>query len=295
MDLISISRKYEIKKYILITMILLLIIAWIMLIYMKNQQETQKALIYETYKTQYELAKQQAEEIAKKKEEEKLAKFPKLTQEGITNIDNIYHSETKRVFLTFDDGPSKTITEPLLELLKQENVKATFFVLGSRVELYPEIVKKAYDEGHYIANHGYSHIYSQIYSSSQSVLDEYNKANIAIQNAIGEAEYNSHLFRFPGGFWGGKYANIKKEAKQLLNENEIVNIDWNCLTGDSAGNTTVEQFIEEIDKTAPKHTSVVVLMHDAANKTATLEAMPQIIAYFRDRGYEFKNFYDIIK
>lgn len=117
---------------------------------------------------------------------------------GRKNIENIYHSETKRAFLTFDDGPS-TVTPTILEVLKQENVKASFFVLGSRVEAMPDIIKRIYEEGHYIANHGYSHTYSAIYSSPQAVLDEYNKCNEAVKKAIGKQEYNSHLFRFPGG------------------------------------------------------------------------------------------------
>ena len=72
-------------------------------------------------------------------------------------------------------------------------------------------------------------------------------------------------------------------------------MDWNALTSDSAGKTTPEEFIAEIDKYAPKHNSVVLLMHDAGNKKSTAEALPQIISYFRERGYEFENFYSIIK
>ena len=83
----------------------------------------------------------------------------------------------------------------ILDLLKEQNVKANFFVLGSRVELYPQIVKREYEEGHYIANHGYSHTYSQIYSSTNSVLDEYNKTNQAVKNAIENQAYNTNIFR----------------------------------------------------------------------------------------------------
>ncbi len=121
---------------------------------------------------------------------------------GKHNIENIYHSENKRAFLTFDDGPS-TVTPTILDTLKQQNVKASFFVLGSRVEAMPDTVKRIYEEGHYIANHGYSHTYSAIYSSPQAVLDEYNKCNESVKKAIGRQEYNSHLFRFPGGLVRG--------------------------------------------------------------------------------------------
>ena len=183
----------------------------------------------------------------------------------------------------------------VLDTLKSENIKATFFLLGSRVELDPDLVKREYDEGHYIASHGYSHVYSQIYATPQSVLDEYNKSVTAIRNAIGEQEYNPHLFRFPGGYWGGKYAEVKKQAEQILEQNDVLHIDWNALTSDAAGAKTTEQFIAELNKTVPKHNSIVVLMHDAGNKTATANALPTIIKYFRDQGFEFENFYSIIK
>ena len=197
--------------------------------------------------------------------------------------------------MTFDDGPSSNVTPIVLDTLKAENIKATFFLLGGRVELNPELVKREFDEGHYLASHGYSHVYSQIYASPQSVLDEYNNCIAAIRNAIGMADYNPHLFRFPGGYWGGKYADIKKEAATLLDENNIAHIDWNALTSDAAGAKTTEEFIAELDKTVPKHNSVVVLMHDAGGKKATAEALPTIISYFRNQGFEFDNFYSIIK
>ena len=101
--------------------------------------------------------------------------------------------------------------------------------------------------------------------------------------------------RFPGGYAGGKYALIKQEAATILEQNGIMHVDWNALTSDAAGSTTTEQFLLELDRTVKQHTSVVVLMHDAGTKQATADALPQIIAYFRDRGFEFKNFYDDFK
>lgn len=299
MDLISIKRKYRnIRNTIIaISFLVLCIVLIVMLkeIYIKMLSEK----IYISYSKQYEEAvikeKQLLEQKKAEEEAARRAKLPDLTEKGKNNIANLYDENTKRVFLTFDDGPSKSVTIPILDTLKQENVKATFFVLGSRVELYPDIVKRAYDEGHYIASHGYSHVYSQIYESPQSVLDEYNKSLIAIRNAIGEQEYNPHLFRFPGGYTGGKYANIKQEASVLLEQNEVVYVDWNALTADAAGNTTTEEFIAELEKTVPKHNNVVVLMHDAGTKKSTAEALPQIISYFREREYSFENFYSVIK
>ena len=296
MDLISIRRKYKnIKNIIIVIFLLILVIISELIIKEINKKVIYKK-IYSSYEEQIELAKKdEQEKIEKEKEEEQKAKLPELTEEAKKNMSNIYKSENKRVFLTFDDGPSQTVTPVILDILKQENIKATFFLLGSRVELKPDIVKREYEEGHYLASHGYSHVYSQIYASPQSVLDEYNNCITAIRNAIGNQEYNPHLFRFPGGYYGGKYANIKKEASQLLEQNEVLHIDWNALTSDAAGAKTTQEFIAELEKTVPKHNSVVVLMHDAGNKTATAEALPTIIKYFRDKGFEFENFYNIMK
>ena len=253
---------------------------------------------YKVYK-QYEeqLSALQKQEIEKKQEAERIRqeRLPKLTEVGRQNIENIYKSEYKRAFLTFDDGPS-SVTPQILDILKQENIKATFFVLGSNVEKYPETLKRMYDEGHFIANHGYSHVYCQIYSSPQAVLDEYNRCNDAVKNVLGEQEYNSHLFRFPGGLAGGEYADIKAQANNLLSENNILHVDWNALTGDSeTTNPTTEFEMQRLQETVGEKNSVVILMHDAQAKKVTADSLTQIIQYLRDKGYKFENFYQVIK
>lgn len=236
--------------------------------------------------------------INKQIEQEVKEDIPKvtLTEVGMQNIKNIYKSEEKVAYLTFDDGPSKTVTPLILETLKQENIKATFFVLGSRVDLYPELVRQAYEEGHYIANHGYSHVYGNIYSSSEAVLNEYNKAQDSIRNAIGIEDYNCNIFRFPGGSNGGKYNFIKSQAKKVLEENNIAYVDWNALNNDATGESlTKEQMYEKVVETTSEKNSVVILMHDAGDKILTYEILPQIIQYLREEGYTFKNFYSIIQ
>ena len=203
LDIYKINTKLKLdkKKILLIILIFIALITCILL----GKQIAQIIDSYKVYK-QYEAQLDSINYQKKLEEEKKLAeeerkrqeKIPKLTEQGKQNIEKIYTSETKRAFLTFDDGPS-IVTPTILDILKQENVKATFFVLGSNVEKMPDTVKRIYEEGHYIANHGYSHVYSKIYSSPQAVLDEYNLCNNLVKNAIGESEYNSHLFRFPGG------------------------------------------------------------------------------------------------
>ena len=254
---------------------------------------------YKQYEAQLNALKYQEEEKQRKlkEEEERIKKErnPILTDAGRKNIENIYKADKKRAFLTFDDGPSQ-ITSSILDVLKNENVKATFFVLGCNVDDRKDMVKRMYDEGHYIANHGYSHIYTQIYSSPQSVLDEFNACNEKVRNAIGNPEYNSHLFRFPGGFLSSRYAEIKQQAKEILNQNDIVNIDWNALNGDAETNDLSSEFeLQRLSETIGEKNNIVVLMHDAALKKVTAETLPQIIAILREKGYEFENFYSIIK
>lgn len=292
--LIKTEDKINKEAILKIALVVLIITMLILLIFVANYSINiiRNSKIAKQYEEQIALLEKQELE---KQEAERQAKIPKLTEQGMKNIENIYHSDTKRAFLTFDDGPS-SVTNTILDVLKQENVKATFFVLGSRVEAKPDVVKRIYDEGHYIANHGYSHVYENIYASPQAVLDEYNRCNDAVKNAIGVPEYNSHLFRFPGGITGGKYADIKSQANELLKQNNIVHVDWNALNGDAETNDLSIDFeLARLQETTQNRNSVVILMHDAPAKKVTAEALPQIISYLREQGYEFKNFYDIIK
>ena len=288
-------KKYVDKKRIIFTtiIVILIIITLGFIIYysvdttirLKNAKRFEQKLI------EYE----SSQEELQKQEKERQAKIPKLTDEGKQNIKGIYKSETKRVFLTFDDGPSVN-TADVLDILKSNDIKATFFVLGTQVEKMPEMVKRAYQEGHYIANHGYSHQYSQIYSSPETVLQEFNQCNSAVEKAIDVPEYNSHLFRFPGGSVGGKYANLKAEAVTLLEQNNIMHVDWNALTGDAEKSSPDEEYLmNNLQKTTQNKNSIVILMHDAQAKRVTVEFLPKLIEFFQQQGYQFENFYSIIK
>ena len=218
---------------------------------------------------------------------------PQFNENGYNLVRDIYFSEEKQVFLTFDDGPSKDVTPQILDILKENDVKATFFVLGARVDLYPETLKRAFDEGHYIANHGYSHKYSKIYESKDTVFQEYVECENSIRNALNLPEYNSYLFRFPGGSSGGAYSKIKAEARDHFRSYGIAFTNWNCLTGDAEGKETKEECIQEVINTKGDKNSIILLMHDSNEKTQTVEALPEVIKIFKDEGYTFKTFYEI--
>ncbi len=292
------QKKLKIQKYILIVIlsILIFILIFIALQVGNTILKKQKSKDYENQVIAYQ--EEQEKKIKEKKqieERKRKEKLPEVTEKGKENLKTIFRSETKRAFLTFDDGPS-VITPTILQTLSDKGVKATFFMLGSNVENMADTVKQVYEQGHFVANHGYSHKYSLIYSSPEAVLDEYNKTNDAIKNALGEPEYNSHLFRFPGGLVGGKYSEIKKQAKELLNQNDIYNIDWNCLTGDAeTTNPTPEYIMRRLQETSSGKNSIIILMHDAQAKKVTADMLPQIIDYLASEGYEFKTFYDIFE
>lgn len=250
------------------------------------------ATLKDNYKEYIEEQKEKNE--AEEQQAENL-QFPKYTQRSKEAMQNIYSTNTKIAYLTFDDGPSEAVTGLILDVLKEQNIKATFFVVGSNVSKYPEIVKRAYTEGHYIANHGYSHNYKKIYASAESVLEEYNKTEKAIQEAIGVNKYSSHLFRFPGGYSGSSYSKIKKQAGNLLNKNNISYIDWNVLTGDAQGANTKEMILKNVKKYAKNKGNIVLLMHDSSSKILTYETLTEVINYLKDEGYTFDNFYSIMR
>ena len=208
---------------------------------------------------------------------------------------HIYRSTgEKRVFLTFDDGPTKTVTPLILDVLKQEDVKATFFVLGNNVKNNPDLVKRAFEEGHYIANHGYSHKYSEVYATPEATLNEYNVTEQAIRDALGNQSYCSRVFRFPGGSNGGYYNEKKQASKALLKENGVVHLDWNSLSKDAEGANTKEVLLQNIIDTMGEKDSVVILMHDASDKILTYEMLPDLISMLKEKGYKFETIYDLL-
>lgn len=163
----------------------------------------------------------------------KSANTEPVSDEFIEKIKNLTSGSEKVAYLTFDDGPTTSVTPKILDILKEENIKASFFVIGKYVDSHPEIVKRAYEEGHYIANHGYSHNNSILYKSSESFISEVKKTDLAIGKAIGVEDYCSHLFRFPNGFMAPLYKSQKEKAVLLLLEMNYTYIDWNCLNKDS--------------------------------------------------------------
>lgn len=285
-NIYSMKRHVDIKRILFNILVSILIVITLLIVGYYAIDTTIRVNKSKQFLAQIIEYKNELDEINQKNEKFKTAQ---------QNIKSIYTSETKRAFLTFDDGPSQN-TNDILNILDKDNIKATFFVLGSQVEKMPETTKRLYNDGHYIANHGYSHVYSNIYESPQNVLEEYNRCNKIVADTLEIPEYNSHLFRFPGGSVGGKYAELKNQAIELLKQNNILYVDWNALTGDSEKtNPTEEYLMNNLKRTTQNKNSVVILMHDSQSKRETVEVLPKVIEYLQQQQYEFQNFYSIME
>ena len=207
-----------------------------------------------------------------------------------------YKGEGKYVFLTFDDGPSNS-TEKILNTLKDKDVHGTFFVLGSSIEKdskRQEYLKEELKSGNAIANHSYSHDFKKLYPGNKLnidyFMDEFNKTNDIMQSILG-GEFDCRVLRMPGGYGTRKYYKDPslKEFDNTLQENGIINVDWNALDGDAEGKPySTEQMLNYVKKTSKGKNHVVILMHDAAGKEKTVEILPQIIDYYKNEGYDFK-------
>ncbi len=217
----------------------------------------------------------------------------KLSNDSMNEITNLTKGKEKIAYLTFDDGPS-LVTPKILDILSKEDVKASFFVIGKYVEARPEIVKRAYEEGHYIANHTYSHNNSILYKSSESFTNEIKKTDIAIGNAIGIDGYSSLIFRFPNGFMSPQYKAKKKEMAKLLSQMNYTYIDWNCLNNDSIKKYTSSQLLNNLKKSSKNKDTLVILMHDTKDVSNSSLVLEDSIQYLKSQGYSFRNFYSII-
>jgi len=198
--------------------------------------------------------------------------------------DHIYKADGHKVaYLTFDDGPSANTTSTILKTLDKYNVKATFFIIGALATKYPNLVKMEFSDGQSIANHTYSHDYKYIYSDTNTFIKDVNKCDAVLKSILG-TDFNSKLVRFPGGSFGKSL----KPFRESLKSHGYNYIDWNDITGDAdAQNVPVYQLLNNLKKYTKGKEHVVILMHDAATKATTVQALPQVIEYLKSQNYSF--------
>ncbi|HEY9667481.1 MAG TPA: polysaccharide deacetylase family protein [Coleofasciculaceae cyanobacterium] len=187
---------------------------------------------------------------------------PALTQKG-----------AKPIALTFDDGPWPNSTSQVLNILKKNNVKATFFVVGRQVKQYPQLTKRLVAEGHAIGNHSWSHQYHR-YSPS-AAAHELNSTTDLVHKITG---VKTSLFRPPGGILNNGLATYAQQKKYAVIMWSADSLDWRY-RGTSA---LINSVLREAQPGA------IVLLHDGGgNRSKTVQALPQLIAQLKKRGYKF--------
>ena len=192
------------------------------------------------------------------------------------------------IYLTFDDGPSSNITPKILDILKQKNVKATFFIINYNAA-GEQLVKREFNEGHTVAIHGYSHDYAQIYKSDEAYMQNLIKLQERIKATTG---YTATITRFPGGSSNTiskKYnVGIMTRLTKLVVQKGFKYFDWNVSSGDAGGASNSDQVYNNVISGLSKNKANVVLMHDFSTNQKVLEALPRIIDYGLANGYSFE-------
>ena len=193
---------------------------------------------------------------------------------------------TKTVYLTFDDGPSEN-TQRVLDVLDQYGIKATFFVTGMHPDYFP-MIAKCHAAGHTIGMHTYTHDYDKVYASVDAYWEDLNQIAGVVREQIG---YVPCFIRFPGGSSNTISANYTKgimtELAQEVQDAGYQYYDWDASCGDGAEHTADELVEATMADTSYGYKSIVFLMHDGVAKESTVEALPRIIEYFKQEGYEF--------
>lgn len=195
-------------------------------------------------------------------------------------------SPNKTIFLTFDDGPSARTGE-VLDILKQKNVKATFFVVGNTSTAGKDYMKRIVEEGHTIAPHTFTHNFKSIYSSVEAYLNDFNKIYTLIYETTG---VKPTIFRFAGGSKNSFNKNNYREIIAEMTRRGFNYYDWNLSTGDAVQKslTPAEKCLSNVLNYSAKYNNAVVLMHDAQPKTTTVQALPALIDGLRNQGFSFQ-------
>lgn len=216
--------------------------------------------------------------------EEVLETMSATVTSGILDEDNLAaEGDIHKVYLTFDDGPSEN-TEMILDILAEYHVKATFFVTGKEDEESQAIYRRIADEGHTLGMHSYSNKYSVIYQSKQAFQTDYQKLKDYLYEITGE---EVKYYRFPGGS-SNQISNVSMSSLiEFLNEQGIVYYDWNVSGGDAASTAyTADEIVENVTQDVVKYKTSVVLLHDSADKSTTVEAIKPLIEALQQMDVE---------
>lgn len=191
--------------------------------------------------------------------------------------------ERKRVYLTFDDGPS-IYTGQILDILAANDVKATFFVIARENESYWPYYNRILEEGHVLGMHSYTHDYNQVYASLDAFEADVDQLSQFLYDRTG---VYPTIYRFPGGS-SNTVCNVPmEECIAYLNEKGITYYDWNALNGDAVTTElSTDKLIENIMASVRQNNTSIVLMHDMQSRHNTVESLQQLIDILKEEGYE---------
>ena len=195
---------------------------------------------------------------------------------------NNVESNSKVVYLTFDDGPAGKVTNDVLDILKNNSVHATFFLIGCQIKDQEDLVKRIYDEGNSIGLHSMTHKKNSLYCSNEQFLKEMISTQELISTVV---PIKPTILRFPFGCNNNTY-KISKSMVDLLHDNNLKIYDWNTDSGDGANPNSAPSTILKNAKSTKDR--VILLMHCSYLSKNTVKALPSIIQYYKDNGYEFK-------
>lgn len=194
----------------------------------------------------------------------------------------------KNVCLTFDDGPASNNTPKVLAALKKYNVKATFFICGPDTPEMRKMIKQAFDDGHTIGIHCYSHKLKSLYKSEESFFADFNKLESIITEVTGS---KPNVYRFPGGTNNGYIKKAMSDTLiKKLKERGYEYYDWNASGMDDnrpPAQQIANNVIRQCKVREKAKTPTIVLLHDSFGRYTTGDAVPIILEELTAKGYTF--------
>ena len=271
------KRVKRIKKIIVGTAIVLLLLPTIMCLFLLVKVHSlEKQIETITKVSDSGVVKAQEKEV-------KTTKAPKKASTAEPTIKPTDDTTTKKVYLTFDDGPGSQ-TGKILDILKKNHVKATFFVTGKEDASSKKIYQRIVKEGHTLAMHSYSHIQDVIYDSKEAFEKDLKQINRCLYEATG---VHTKFYRFPGGSSTQNTSLSIQNFIDVLKKNHYLYLDWNVISPDiNNANATKEQVVTGVMQGVDAYDTAVVLMYDVADKPMTVKALPSIIKQIKAKNYE---------
>ena len=207
-------------------------------------------------------------------EENPREEIPAVNETGMDMENQEMDDRLRKVYLTFDDGPSEE-TDRILDILEEYQVKATFFVTGKPDDKYGDVYRRIVADGHTLGMHSFSHNYSRIYASEEAFREDVEQLRDYLYQETG---VKSDFYRFPGGSSNTVSRTSIQQLITYLNEQNIVYFDWNVSAGDATSEyVSSERITSRVISQVGEYKEAVVLMHDSSDKKSTVEALPMII------------------